>query len=128
MGRNILRSALLAWVVAALGVSVLAYAKSSSNEYKGSVKGEETKSFTVSVAANQTLSVSLKASRSVTSFNVTAPGASEALWVGAVEGSDKPFHKKLEAAGEYRIDVLLDRAAAHRNGKADFTLLVSVVD
>ena len=124
MSRRIARG-MLATALASLALAAAA-GPATTKEYKGTVKGEETQSYTVTVEANQTLSVALKASRSSTWFNVTPPGSKDAIWVGSVEGNEKPFRQKLETAGDYRIDVGLDRAAAHRNGKADFTLSVSV--
>ena len=59
-------------------------------------------------------------------FNVTPVGASQAIWIGTVETSRRPFQQKLEKAGDYRIDVFLVRAEARRGGKADFALDVSV--
>lgn len=119
--------------LAALSVALvwLAWAGRSgaaSEEYKGTAKGENSKSYTVDVASDQTLKVELKAKSSAVHFNVTPPPASlgdkpEPIFKG--EGGGRVFAQKLEKAGRYRIDVFLEAEEAQRGGQAAFTLSVS---
>jgi hypothetical protein len=99
-------------------------AQAETAEYRGTVKGENTKAYTVQVAANQTLEVSVKTKSSFVHFNVTPLGAKEAIWKGEVQGGSS-FEQKFEKAGVYRVDVFLEEAEAKRGGQASFTLTVT---
>lgn len=99
-------------------------ASAATEDYKGTAKGANTKSYTVKVEAGQTLSVSLKTKSSSVFFRITPVGTTEAIWNGEAE-DDRSFERKLDKAGVYRIDVFLARAEAQRGGQASFTLTVS---
>jgi hypothetical protein len=119
----------LALGVALVGLAVAGRAGAGSAEYKGTAKGENTKSYTVDVAADQTLRVELKAKSSSVHFNVIPPPATlganpEPIFKGE-GGGGRVFAQKLEKAGRYRIDVFLERDDAQRGDQASFTLTVS---
>lgn len=101
-------------------------ALAAKTEHKDSLKGYDTKSYSVSGKAGQTLTVYLKSNSSFLYFNVTPNGADEAIWIGTVQGREKPFVQKLEKDGEFEIDLYLQRAEARRQGRADYTLTVSL--
>ena len=101
-------------------------ARAEKTEHADSVKGFDKKSYTVSVKAGQTLVVWLKSNSSFAFFNVTPPGADEAIWIGSKEGKEKAFNQKVDTPGDYEIEVYLAKAEARRQGKADYTLTVSL--
>ena len=118
----------LALSVALFALALGGRAGAASEEYKGTAKGESAKSYTVDVAANQTLKVELKAKSSAVQFNVTPPPASlgdkpAPIFKGESEG--RSFARKLEKPGRYRIDVFLEQSEAQRGDQASFTLAVS---
>ena len=120
--------ALGALSVALLCLALAGRAGAASEEYKGTAKGKNTKSYTVDVAADQTLRVELKAKSSAIQFNVTPPPATlganpEPIFKGETAG--RTFAQKLEKAGRYRIDVFLEPDEAQRGAQASFTLTVS---
>ena len=120
--------ALAALSVAALCLALCGRAGAASEEYRGTAKGQNSKSYTVDVAANQTLKVELKAKSSALHFNVTPPPATlganpEPIFEGETGG--RTFARKLEAPGRYRIDVFLEPDEARRGAQASFTLTVS---
>jgi len=57
-------------------------------------------------------------------FNVTAPGADSAMFIGSTSGNR--FDDELPADGVYTIRVYLMRNAARRNETAQYTLKVSI--
>jgi hypothetical protein len=118
----------LALPVALFALALGGRAGAASEEYKGTAKGQNAKSYTVDVAAGQTLQVELKAKSSAVHFNVSPPPASlgdnpAPIFKG--EGGGRTFSQKLEKAGRYRIDVFLEQDEAERGGQASFTLAVS---
>ena len=116
------RAALLA-VALCLAAGV---AFGGKTEHADSLKGFDKKSYTVSAKAGQTVTVWMKSNSSFAFFDVTPPGADEAIWIGSKEGKEKAFSQKVETAGDYEIEVYLAKAEARRQGKADFTLTVSL--
>ena len=57
-------------------------------------------------------------------FNITGPGASEALFIGSSEGTSTNF--KIPSSGTYTISVYLMRSAARRGETADYDLTIYV--
>jgi hypothetical protein len=68
----------------------------------------------------------MKSNSSFAFFNVTTVGADEPVWTGSQQGKEKAFNQKLDKDTEYEIEVYLAKAEARRQGKADFTLTVSL--
>jgi hypothetical protein len=114
----------IAALAVVISLSVGAHAQAGTEEYRGTLKGDQMKTYPVSVAANQTLTVSLKTKSGSVYFNVTPAGAKEAIWSGEVQGGSK-FEQKFEQAANFRIDVFQLKADAQRGGQAPFTLTVS---
>ena len=114
-------AALVAALCLAAGVAL-----AEKTQHKDSLKGYDTKSYTVAAKAGQTLTVFLKSNSSFLYFNVTPAGADEAIWIGTVQGREKAFVQKLDKDGEFEIDLYLQRAEARRQGRADYTLTVSL--
>ena len=94
----------------------------SSKIIKGSIKGDRSRLFLINVRAGQTLKVKLVSSNASANFNVTAPGAEQALFIGSTSGSD--FQDVVPSSGDYKIDLFLMRNAARRNETANFTLTI----
>jgi hypothetical protein len=92
---------------------------------KGSVKGYDTKDYTLRAGAGQTMKVSMEASREGAFFNVLPPGSKDvALYNSSVNGNE--YAGTLDKAGTYTIRVYLMRNEARRGTKADFTLNVGI--
>jgi hypothetical protein len=118
----------LALFLALIALALGGRAGAASEEYKGTAKGENAKSYTADVAAGQTLQVELKAKSSAVHFNVSPPPASlgdnpAPIFKGGSGG--RTFTQKLDKPGRYRIDVFLEQAEAKQGGQASFTLSVS---
>ena len=103
---------------------ILFQAGAESAEVPGHVAGYDGASFLVGARAGQTLSVEMQTSNASAYFNITAPGAAEAMFIGSVSGL--AFTGILPVSGDYRIDVYLMRNAARRNEAADFRLRVAI--
>lgn len=95
----------------------------SSKVIKGSIRGDQGRLYTINIKAGQTLKVKLVTSNSSSYFNITAPGAQEALFIGSTEGNS--YSSVVPSSGNYTIDVYLMRNAARRNETANYTLTVS---
>lgn len=94
-----------------------------SKAVKGTIRGDQSKLYSIKVRAGQTLTVNLVTSNASSYFNITAPGAQQALFIGSTEGSS--YTGVVPSSGNYNIDVYLMRNAARRNESANFTLTVS---
>ena len=94
----------------------------SSKTITGSVKGYATVDYVVGLKAGQTLKVSMKTSNASSYFNIVAPGADEALFVGSSSGNS--YAGKVAASGSYKVRVYLMRNAARRNETAKYTLTI----
>lgn len=96
----------------------------SSATVKGQVKGDAGVTYVIGASAGQTMTVSMKTSNGANYFNVIAPGADTAMFIGSTSGNN--FRGTLPANGDYRIQVYLMRSAARRNESGAFTLTVGV--
>jgi hypothetical protein len=94
----------------------------SSRTLASSVKGYATVNYLVDVRAGQTLKVSMKTNNASSYFNITAPGADEALFVGSASGNS--YAGKIASSGVYKVQVSLMRNAARRNETASYTLTI----
>lgn len=97
---------------------------SSGTTIEGSIKGNQSIKYRVGLSAGQTLSVQLDTSNSSNYFNVTAPGASEALYNSSISGNGTSF--VVPSSGDYIISVYLMRNAARRNETANYQLTLYV--
>lgn len=97
----------------------------SSAAIKGSVRGYATVNYTVKAHAGQTMTVRLTTSNRSSYFNVTAPGADEAMFNGSVAGNR--FTATIPSTGTYTVQVYLMRSAARRGEVASYTLNLAVL-
>lgn len=95
----------------------------SSKVIKGSIRGDQGRLYTINIKAGQTLKVKMVTSNGSSYFNITAPGAQQALFIGSTEGNS--YSGVVPSSGNYTIDVYLMRNAARRNETANYTLTVS---
>jgi hypothetical protein len=87
---------------------------------KGSIKGHEIVDYVLGARKGQTMVVALEASNGSAYFNVTAPGADEALFIGSTSGNR--YEGTLPASGEYTVRLYLMRSAARRGETATYTI------
>lgn len=90
---------------------------------RGQIKGYETMTYLVDLRAGQPLAVTLQTSNPSSYFNVTAPGANQALFIGSTSGPR--YQGRAPVSGRYKIDIYLMRNAARRGEAARYTLDVS---
>lgn len=103
---------------------VIQFAKGASSKViKGSIRGDQGRLYTINIKAGQTLKVKMVTSNGSSYFNITAPGAQQALFIGSTEGNS--YSGVVPSSGNYTIDVYLMRNAARRNETANYTLTVS---
>lgn len=96
----------------------------SSTSIEDSITGYESVSYSLGVTAGQRMSVQLDTDNTSNYFNITAPGASEALYNGSIDGNSTSF--VIPSSGNYKIDVYLMRNAARRGEEANYDLTISV--
>ena len=90
----------------------------------GQVRGYDSVQYSMGVSAGQQLDLQLDSGNSSLYFNVTAPGASEALYNSSINGNGTSI--TIPSSGTYMIDVYLMRNAARRNETAPYTMTVYV--
>ena len=73
------------------------------------------------------MTVELQTQSTSAYFNVLAPGSEDALYRGEV-ASEPRWSGALPVAGDYRVRVFLNRAAARQGKSASYALKISVVD
>jgi len=94
----------------------------SSKVIKGVLRGSQSRSFLVNLRAGQTLTVTLESSKGAANFNVTAPGAEQAMFIGSISGNT--MTEVIPSSGDYKVDLFLMRSAARRGETANFTLTI----
>lgn len=99
---------------------------SGTKVLRGKIRGYDTAEYKVRLRQGQTLAIGLKTNLRSNYFNITAPGATEALFNGSIKGLD--YQGKVEQDGEYSVNVYLMRNAARRNESANYTLTVTTQD
>jgi hypothetical protein len=114
-------AAMSAWAADGVREEAVHFAKGkSSATVKGTIKGDESVNYKLGAAAGQTMTVTLKPSNKSTYFNVVAPGADSAMFIGSTEGNR--FSGTLPKAGDYTVQVYLMRNAARRNETSSYTV------
>lgn len=88
------------------------------------VRGYNSVQYSLSVRAGQKMSVQLDSGNPSLYFNITAPGASAALYNSSMDGNGTSV--TIPSSGKYVIDVYLMRNAARRDETADYTLTLYV--
>jgi hypothetical protein len=96
----------------------------SSSTINSRVKGYDSVEYKVGVSAGQRMSVQLDSSNSSLYFNVTAPGASAALYNSSIDGNGTSL--TIPSSGNYVVQVYLMRNAARRGETANYTLTLYV--
>lgn len=96
----------------------------SGTTINDSVTGYETVNYRLGVSAGQRMDVTLDTDNASSYFNITAPGASEALYNGSISGNGTSV--VIPSSGNYTISVYLMRNAARRNETANFALTLYV--
>lgn len=94
----------------------------SSTTIKGTLKGDQSRQFVVNLRAGQTMTVKLTATNQSTYFNVTAPGAQEAMFIGSTSGDT--MTEVIPSSGDYIIDLYMMRNAARRGETTKFTIAI----
>lgn len=92
----------------------------------GMIKGYQFADYRLALKAGQTLTAVLKTSNLSNYFNVTAPGAAEAMHIGSTSGNR--FESAVPVDGNYLIRVYLMRSAARRNETARYSLSLRAED
>lgn len=97
---------------------------SSGTTINDSIAGYQTVNYRLGVSAGQQMSVQLDTDNDSAYFNITAPGASEALYNGSIAGNSTSV--VIPSSGNYVISVYLMRNAARRNETASYALTLYV--
>lgn len=95
-----------------------------SRTFQGTLRGREYIDFQIAAGAGQRLGVTLKRGNAMNYFNIMAPGANEALFIGSTSG--RQARRMLAADGVYTIRLYLMRAAARRNEHSDYELNIAL--
>ena len=104
---------------------VVSFSKGASSQtLKGSIRGDQSRNYVVDARAGQTMTVDLKPSNASAYFNVLAPGATSAMFIGSTEGNI--FSGPLTVTGRHTVQVYLMRNAARRNEIANYTIIIGV--
>src|SRR5215217_1213875 len=96
----------------------------SGTTINDSLTGYETINYRLGVSAGQRMDVTLDTDNASSYFNITAPGASEALYNSSISGNGTSV--VIPSSGNYTISVYLMRNAARRNETANFELTLYV--
>lgn len=95
-------------------------AGSDGTTLSSDIRGDKTVRYVLDARAGQSMTVAMATNNPSAYFNITAPGASEALHVGSAAGNE--FTGILPTGGSYGVDVYLMRNAARRGEQAEFTI------
>lgn len=96
----------------------------SSVTLKGVIRGYDGVEYLLSSAAGGRWAVTLQ-TKGDAYFNITAPGADSALFIGSTSG--EKFEGALPVAGEYRVLVYQMRAAARRGTVTNFSITFHIL-
>jgi hypothetical protein len=96
----------------------------SGTTIEGTIKGDQSVRYSIGVSAGQTMDVQLDTDNASNYFNITAPGASEALYNSSISGNGTSF--VVPSSGNYIIEVYLMRNAARRGESANYDLTLYV--
>jgi len=91
---------------------------------QGTITGYQSVTYLVDLRAGQMLDVDMRTSNRSSYFNITAPNASSALFVGS-DSAGNGYRGRTAVSGAYRIDVYLMRNAARRGESARYTLTIA---
>ncbi len=91
---------------------------------KGRIKGYEVVDHVFPAGAGESIKASMTTNLLSAYFNVTAPGAAEAMHVGST--SENKFERVAAVAGDYIARVYMMRSDARRGKTANYTLSIAV--
>jgi len=91
---------------------------------KGRIRGYEYVDYVFPVGAGESMRLSLKTDKLSNYFNVSAPGAEAAMFIGSMSGTD--FAGTAPVAGDYTARVYQMRSAARRGTVANYTLAIAL--
>ncbi len=100
-------------------------AGSDSVVLQGTLRGPEIVILEVAAVEGKKLAVGLETSNPANAFNIAAPGAKEAGFIGSTQGNYGEV--LLSQPGDYRITLYLMRSAARRGEIADYRLSISLL-
>jgi hypothetical protein len=119
MGRQFLATGVAAFLLTGGGAlaadrtETVKFAAGASNAFlSGTIKGDDGVTYRVGARAGQVMQVLFSPSNRSCYFNVTAPGADAADFVGSSSGNE--YSANLAASGDYIVQVYLMRNAARR--------------
>lgn len=96
----------------------------ASQVVRGTIRGYSTVDYIIGARAGQTMRVNMRTGNASAYFNVIAPGAQSAMFIGSNGGNS--FSGRLPQTGDYRIRVYLMRNAARRGESATYSLDIGV--
>jgi len=96
----------------------------SSATVSGSIQGYDMTTYMLGAKKGQTMSIRFEPDNSSCAFNLTAPGATEAMFNGSIDGVE--FAGPLPADGTYSAMAYLMRNAARRSETCTFKLTFEV--
>lgn len=91
---------------------------------QGTITGYQSVTYLVDLRAGQMLDVDMRTSNRSNYFNIMAPRANTALFVGS-NSAGNGYRGRTTVSGTYRIDVYIMRNAARRGESARYTLTVA---
>lgn len=91
---------------------------------KGSIKGYAGAEYVFPAGAGESIAIDLQTRSLSTYFNLTAPGAREAAFIGSTSGSS--YRGVAPVAGDYTVQVYMMRNAARRGLTAHYTLTINL--
>ncbi|SFZ84657.1 SH3 domain-containing protein [Devosia enhydra] len=131
--RALIAAAALAMAVIAAPIGASAQERSvevrfprgaSGTTITDTIVGNQAVNYRIGVSAGQKMSVNLDVDNASAYFNITAPGASAALYNGSISGNGTSVD--IPSSGTYVITVYLMRNAARRNERANYSLTLYV--
>jgi hypothetical protein len=98
----------------------------TSAHLEGTIVGYETVDYMLRAAAGQTMKVEVTTNNRFLYFNVIDTTTDEALFVGSSEAEPNTWSGELASDGDYTIRVYLMRNEARRDGKAHYSVDISI--
>lgn len=89
-----------------------------------SIRGYQSADYRLTAKAGQTMRVAIKSDNPSNYFNVIAPGADEAMFIGATSGEE--FSGTLPEDGRYTVRVYLTRNEARRGAVARYDISFAI--
>lgn len=121
----LLLGALSAPLVAQVTTEAVQFAKGETGAtIEDTIKGDQAVMYTLSAKKGQSMVVIMETDNASNYFNIMAPGADTAMFIGSTSGGR--FEGTLPADGEYTIHVYLMRNAARRGESATYRLDVGI--